>query len=230
MMNITERLFALKDDKYGDFQSKLTPNLKREAFIGIRVPVLRKFAKELYKNEAAEVDLFLNTLPHKYFDENMLHALLLSEMKDFNSCMERVEAFLPYIDNWAVCDIPNPKVFAKNNEELLKKIKEWISSPHTYTCRFGIGVLMSGYLDEDFKEEYLKLPAQVHSDEYYVNMMIAWFFATALAKQWQATIPYIENNILDIWVHNKTIQKAIESYRITDSQKDYLRSLKIKNK
>ena len=196
------------------------------SFISIRVPVLRKFAKEFAKE--AECEFFLQQLPHEYYDENMLHGLLISQIKDYEECIRLTESFLPYIDNWAVCDIMSPKVFAKHKEELLAKIKTWSQSSHVYTCRFGIETLMTHYLDKEFKTEYLEIPASVRSDEYYVKMMVAWFFATALAKQWEATIPYIEQKRLAPWTHNKTIQKAIESYRISSEQKEYLRSLKIK--
>ena len=221
-----EKLFELRDEDYAAFQSKLTPNVSPELFIGVRVPEVRKLAKAIKKQP--ETEKFLNELPHKYYDENMLHGVLLSEMKDYESCVEKVEAFLPYVDNWAVCDIMSPKVFKKHKEELLVKIREWVSSKPTYTCRFGMEMLMSFYLDEDFKPEYLEIPAAVHSDEYYVNMMSAWFFATALAKQWEETIPYLEERKLDVWVHSRTIQKARESYRITKEQKEYLQTLKIK--
>lgn len=223
-MNFTEKLFEFKDEEYGDFQAKLTPGIPRELFIGVRVPEVRKLAKTLIKEP--EAGDFLNSLPHKYYDENMLHGLLVSEIKDFDECVKEVDKFLPYVDNWAVCDIMSPKVFKKNKTALLKKIKEWSASKETYTCRFGMEMLMSYFLDEDFKAEYLNIPASVHSDEYYVNMMIAWFFATALAKQWDETVKYIEDNRLDTWVHNKTIQKARESRRVTDEQKDFLKTLK----
>lgn len=223
-MNIQEELFALQDEKYADFQAKLTPTIPRELFIGVRVPAVRKLAKKLYKDSEHEV--FLKELPHHYYDENMLHGLLISEEKDFERCLEKTETFLPYIDNWAVCDIMSPKVFQKHKNELLEKIREWASDEHTYTCRFGIEMLMSHFLNEDFKEEYLEIPALVSSSEYYVKMMVAWFFATALAKQWDATIPYLETNRLEPWTHNKTIQKARESYRITSEQKEYLKGLK----
>lgn len=221
---IQERLFALQDEKYGDFQSKLIPGLPREQVIGIRMPAMRKLAKEFAKEEEAAA--FLKQLPHTYYDENVLHALLIASMKDYDACMEAVEAFLPYIDNWAVCDGLSPKVFRKHKKELLEKIKFWIPSEHTYTCRFGIGMLMRWFLDEDFQPEYLEMPAAVRSEEYYVNMMTAWFFATALAKQWDAAIPYLEQSRLDSWTHNKAIQKARESYRITPVQKEYLKTLK----
>lgn len=223
-MNITERLFELQDQKYGDFQSKLSPNLKRETIIGVRVPELRKLAKEIRK-EGAEKE-FLEKLPHDYFEENILHGAILCEEKDYELCMDYVEKFLPYVDNWAVCDTMSPKVFKKHKKELLVKIREWAESKETYTCRFGIGQLMAYYLDKDFQEEYLEIPAAVHSEEYYVNMMLAWFYATALAKQWDWTIVYLEERRLDKWVHNKTIQKARESLRITAEQKEYLKTLK----
>lgn len=224
-MEITKRLFELQDEKYADFQAKLTPGIPRESFIGVRVPQVRTLAKSYYKDlESAD---FLQELPHQYYDENMLHGLVLSEMKDFEACVKAVDAFLPYVDNWAVCDIMSPKVFRKHKEELLPVIKRWVASDQVYTCRFGIEMLMSHYLDQDYKPEYLEIVAAVRSEEYYVNMMIAWFFATALAKQWDTVIPYIEENRLEPWVHNKTIQKARESYRITPEQKEYLKGLKV---
>ena len=330
MTLLQERLFAMQDKQYAAFQAKLTPGVPVESFIGIRVPVLRKFAKEFTKE--AECEDFLHQLPHEYYDENMLHGLLISEVKDYEECIRLTEKFLPFVDNWAVCDIMSPKVFTKHKKELLAKIKTWSKSSHVYTCRFGIGALMSHYLDKDFKAEYLEIPASVRSEEYYVKMMVAWFFATALAKQWEIgrascrervyflpfvdnwavcdimspkvfakhkkellakitawskslhvytcrfgieilmsyyldkdfkaeyleipasvrseeyyvkmmvawffatalakqwdqAIPYIEQNRLAPWTHNKTIQKAIESYRITPEQKEYLRTLKIK--
>ncbi len=223
-MNIRKELLNNSDKDYADFQAKLTPTLERKLFIGVRVPTVRKLAKEIYKE--GNYSKFLNELPHKYYDENMLHGLILSEYKDYETCIEEVDKFLPYVDNWAVCDIMSPKCFKKNKDLLIKKIKEWTKSKHVYTSRFGIEMLMSHYLDDDFKEEYLKIPAKVKLDDYYSKMMVAWFFATALAKQWDKTIPYIENNMLNVWTHNKTIQKAKESYRITPEQKEYLNLLK----
>ena len=223
MKNIEKLLFELRDAEYAEFQAKLTPSIDKELFIGVRVPEVRKLAKQLKNNPMAEE--FIRELPHKYYDENMLHGLLISEIKDYDKAVEETDRFLPYVDNWAVCDIMSPKVFKKHKEQLLKKICEWTSSSETYTIRFGIEMLMSHYLDEEFKPKYLEIPARVHSNEYYVNMMIAWFFATALAKQWDSTIPYLEQRRLDEWVHKKTIQKARESYRITDEQKTYLKSL-----
>ncbi|MCI7041514.1 MAG: DNA alkylation repair protein [Lachnospiraceae bacterium] len=223
-MEIQKKLFELQDKEYAEFQSKLTPVIPRDAFIGVRVPEVRKLAKSYSKDP--ECQEFLKELPHQYYDENMLHGLVLSEMKDYDDCIRAVDLFLPYVDNWAVCDIMSPKVFKKHKEQLLEKIREWAASDLVYTCRFGLEMLMSHFLDEDYAPEYLEIPAGVRSEEYYVNMMIAWFFATALAKQWDTTIPYIEGNRLDTWVHNKTIQKARESYRITEEQKEYLKGLK----
>lgn len=223
---LQEKLFELQDKEYAAFQAKLTPGIPEESFIGVRVPALRAFAKDYVKNP--EHEAFLQELPHKYYDENMLHGLLISLYKDYDKCVQLTDAFLPYVDNWAVCDIMSPKVFAKHKTEIMSKIKEWSASPHTYTCRFGIEMLMSHFLDDDFKAEYLEIPASARSEEYYVKMMVAWFFATALAKQWDATIPYLLNRRLAPWTHNKTIQKACESYRITPEQKEYLRTLKIR--
>ena len=223
-MDIQKRLFELQDKDYALFQSRLVPDIDSELIIGVRVPALRKFAKELKKKQGCED--FLKELPHKYYDENMLHGILVSEIKDFDTCIEKLEAFLPYVDNWAVCDIMSPRVFKKHKEELLDRIKLWISSDQTYTCRFGLEMLMTHFLDDDFKPDYLELVAGLRSQEYYVNMMIAWFFATALAKQWEASLPYIEARSLDDWTHNKAIQKARESLRISKERKDYLKGLK----
>ena len=224
MTDIQKQLFELQDKEYAAFQAKLTPGVPEESFIGVRVPLARALAKTIFKDPSHED--FLKELPHKYYDENMLHGLLISQMKDYAKCIEATDAFLPYVDNWAVCDIMSPKIFAKHKAELMDKIREWSKSSHTYTCRFGIEMLMSHFLDADFKAEYLEIPTAARSEEYYVKMMVAWFFATALAKQWDATIPYIEEKVLAPWTHNKTIQKAIESYRITPEQKEYLRTLK----
>ena len=227
MSNITTKLYELQDKEYRDFQVKLIPTANKLIFIGIRTPELRKLAKELIKTNNYKD--FLEELPHKYFDENQLHAFIISELKDFNECMNYTNKFLPYVDNWATCDQMSPKVFKKHKEELIDYIKIWIKSKQTYTIRFGIGILMVHFLNESFNKKYLELVCKIRSKEYYVNMMIAWYFATALAKQYDEAIKYIENNKLDVWVHNKTIQKAIESYRITEQQKEYLRTLKIKN-
>ena len=226
--NIQSLLFAKQDIKYRDFQAPLFPNIAKEKIIGVRTPELKRLAKELYGSDIA--NKFIETLPHEYFDENQLHAFLISLIKDYKTCLKEVERFLPYIDNWGTCDQLSPKVFAKHKEELVVDIKRWIKSKHTYTVRFAIGMLLGLYLDESFKEDYLELVSGVKSDEYYINMMIAWYFATALAKQYDSTIKYIEDKQLDPWVHNKTIQKAVESYRITNEQKAYLKSLKITKK
>lgn len=223
MTDIQKRLYELRDEKYAEFQSKLTPGIPRETFIGVRVPAARTLAKELLA-EGDQTEL-LTALPHETYDENMLHGLLLSGLKDYGETVSLVDAFLPYVDNWAVCDIMSPKCFKKHKAELLEKIKEWSKSDLTYTVRFGLEMLMSHFLDEDYKCEYLDIPLAVKSDEYYVNMMVAWFFATALAKQWESAVVVLEKHLLPDWTHKKTIQKACESYRITDEQKKYLRSL-----
>ena len=225
---IRDRLFSLQDAKYRELQIKILPNLEPESIIGVRTPELRQMAKELAVRE--ETGAFLKNLPHRYFDENQLHAFILSGMKDYTACMEALERFLPYVDNWATCDQMSPKVFRKHRMELLGSIRKWIASDQAYTIRFGIGMLMEHYLDGDFDPAYPEMAAGVRSGEYYVNMMTAWYFATALAKQYDAVIPYIENRRLDPWTHNKVIQKAIESYRITPEQKEYLKTLKIRNK
>ena len=225
-MNITERLLSMQDEAYKEFHCKLMPTINPDTVIGVRVPMLRKLAKELYGT--AEAEAFLSELPHKYYDENNLHAYLIAQIKDYNSCIAEAERFLPYINNWATCDGLSPKIFKKHLPELLEHIKVWLASDETYTVRFAIGMLMQFYLDDAFDLQYSDMVAAVKSEEYYVNMMIAWYFATALSKQYDAVLPYLENHKLDIWTHNKTIQKAIESYRITDDQKKYLRGLKRK--
>ena len=223
-MNIQKRLFELSDEKNADFSAKLTPGIDREKFLGVRIPASRKLAKEIIKeNEHKD---FLNSLPHKYYDENILHSILISEIKDYDECIKYVDEFLPYVNNWAVCDTMSPKAFKNKHERLMNDILRWVDSDQTYTIRFGLKMLMAHFLGNDFKNEYLKIPAKIKSDEYYINMMIAWFYATALAKQWDNTIVFIENGVLDKWVHNKAIQKARESYRITAEQKEYLKSLK----
>ena len=223
---IKKELFGMQDTKYRDFQAKLIPTVDEKTVIGVRTPQLRKYAKSLVKRD--DVDEFLLRLPHEYFDENQLHAFILSEMKGYEKCMASVEAFLPYVDNWATCDQMSPKVFKKNRQRLLERIRVWLSSEKTYTVRFAVGMLMEHFLDEDFDEAYPEMVAHLRSDEYYINMMIAWYFATALAKQYETILPYIENPRLDIWTHNKTIQKAVESNRITPEQKAYLKTKKIK--
>ena len=228
MQEIVDLLFSKQDIKYRDFQAPLFPGVEKDRFIGVRTPELKKLAKELSGKETT--NKFIETLPHRYFDENQLHAFIISLIKDYQTCLNAVEKFLPYVDNWGTCDQLSPKVFAKHKDELIIPIKKWLKSKHTYTVRFAIGMLMQHYLDEAFKEEYMSLVVAIKSEEYYINMMIAWYFATALAKQWDITIKYIENNKLSPWVHNKTIQKAVESYRITDEQKSYLKSFKITKK
>lgn len=222
---ILDRLYALQDTKYRDFQGKLIPTIDPKAIIGVRTPDLRTLAKELAKQE--DIGTFLDTLPHTYFDENQLHAFILSELKDYDQCIARIKEFLPYIDNWATCDQLSPKAFKKHKTELLKEIKTWLKSDATYTVRFAVGMLMQHYLDDDFNSAYPKLVAAIRLDEYYINMMRAWYFATALAKQYDAIIPYIEQKKLDPWTHNKAIQKAVESYRIKAEQKEYLKTFRL---
>ena len=225
-MSIRETLFSLREEKFAAFQARLIPNVAPERIIGVRTPALRKLAKTL--RGSGEAEEFLKALPHDLFEENNLHAFLLCEMKDFDACVQAVEDFLPYVDNWATCDQMSPGVFRKNKQALLPYIRCWIASERCYTRRFGTGMLMSHFLDEDFREEYLCWVSDIHSEEYYVNMMIAWYFATALAKQYEAALPYLENRRLDPWVHNKTIQKAVESFRVSDEHKACLRALKIR--
>ena len=223
---IRKTLISMQDEKYRAFQVKLFPAVDPETVIGVRTPDLRSYAKKLLKEEG--ISAFLSDLPHRYFDENQLHAFILSELKDYGKCMEEVNRFLPYVDNWATCDQMSPKVFKKNRPQLLEQIRIWLKSDRTYTIRFAIGMLMEHYLDDAFDISYPEVVAVIRSDEYYVNMMIAWYFATALAKQYDEILPFIENRRLDVWTHNKAIQKAIESYRITPEQKEYLKRLKIK--
>lgn len=223
-MEIQKELFALQDKEYMKFLSKLTPNVSEDTIIGVRIPEIRKLAKKLLKNN--EYEDFLKELPHKYYDENLLHGAIISESKNFEKCIKLLDNFLPFVDNWAVCDTISPKIFKKYKKELIEKIKEWSQSDKTYTCRFGVEMLMTHFLDEDFKKEYLEVVADIHSEEYYVKMVVAWFFATALAKQWDYAVIYLEDNRLDVWVHNKTIQKARESLRISLEKKEYLKKLK----
>ena len=224
---IRKQLFSMQDIKYRDFQSKLIPTVEYDTVIGVRTPQLRKYAKQLLKTKG--ISEFLRDLPHKYFDENQLHAFLISEIKDYKTCVEEVERFLPFVDNWATCDQLLPKSFKNHEKELLEVIRGWLESKKTYTVRFAIGMLMKYFLEEHFDLEYPKMVSAIRSDEYYINMMIAWYFATALAKQYEMILPFIENHCLDMWTHNKAIQKSVESYRITKEQKEYLRSLKRKS-
>ena len=227
MTEIQKELFAFQDKKYGDFSAKLNPGVPRESVIGVRVPKIRILAKKLYKEKNYQG--FLRELPHRYFEENMLHGLIVESINDYDECVEALEKFLPFIDNWAVCDSISPKVFKKHKKELILKIYQWVNSGETYTARFGLKMLMSHFLDEGFKKEYLDLAAGAEGEDYYLKMMVAWFFATALAKQWEETVSYIENYSLEEWVHNKTISKARESYRISREQKEYLNKFKIKD-
>lgn len=222
MTELQQRLFELQDLKYREFHSRLMPGVDKDKIIGIRTPVLKKFAKEYMKEPGWKQ--FLRELPHKYYEEDNLHMILIGSIKDYDTCMVELKNMLPYIDNWATCDFPTPRIFEDHKEDVLKEIDSFLASNHTYKVRYGIGLLMRLFLDDDFRPEYPEKVAAVHSDEYYINMMIAWYFATALAKQWEAVVPYIEEHRLDDWVHRKTIQKAVESYRITDEQKAYLKT------
>ena len=218
---LLQRLFALQDAKYQAFQAKLIPNIAPERIIGVRTPELRKLAKQVG-------DDFKKELPHRYFEENQIHSFMLEREKDFEKAISDVEAFLPYVDNWATCDQLSPKVFSKHKGELLPYVRRWLGSEHTYTIRFGMGMLMQHFLDDAFAPEYPELVAAVQSEEYYVRMMQAWYFATALAKQYDAVLPYVENYRLEKWTHNKAIQKSVESYRITPEQKEHLRGFRLK--
>lgn len=225
-MNIQKELFKLQDKDYRNFHAKLMPTVDKETIIGIRTPVLRKFAKDYFKN--GQYEDFLKELPHKYYEENNLHAFLIEQIKDFEKAVNEAEKFLPFINNWATCDCFQPKIFKKNKEKLLSYIRKWMRSDKTYAVRYGINQLMTHFLDDDFKEEYQLLVVNVKSEEYYINMMRAWYFATALTKQYDSAIKIIEAKKLDAWTHNKAIQKACESYRISPETKEYLKKLKVK--
>lgn len=222
---IRENLWKLQDTEYRDFHAKLIPTVDPENIIGVRTPEVRKLAKEVAKDP--RIGDFLTQLPHRYYDENNVHAFVVEQIRDYQKCLAETERFLPYVDNWATCDMMAPKVFAKHREELLEPIRRWIASAETYTIRFGIGMLMRLYLDDAFRPEYPQWVAELRSQEYYVNMMRAWYFATALTKQYEAVISYMEEQRLDAWTHNKAIQKACESLRVPAEQKQYLKSLKV---
>lgn len=223
---IQSKLFKLQDLKYRDFHSRLMPTVNKEKIIGVRTPALRKFATEINKSDL-KTD-FLNILPHKYYEEDNLHAFIIEQIEDYDECICALDDFLPFVDNWATCDMMAPKILGKKLEKLYSKIEEWIKSQHTYTVRFAIVTLMKFFMGEQLDKKHLKLIMNVTSDEYYINMAIAWYLATALSSNWELVIPYIEDKKFDKWVHNKAIQKAIESYRIPPGQKTYLRTLKIK--
>ena len=222
---VQQDLFTMQDLKYRDFHAKLMPTVEKESVIGVRVPVLRTYAKKFGKTEEAKQ--FLKILPHQYYEENNLHGLLIEQIKDYELCIEELERFLPHIDNWATCDLLAVRTVKNHLNSYIKKIDRWLESEHIYTIRFGINMLMRYYLDDAFRPEYLEWVADVRSTEYYINLMRAWYFATALAKQWDVAVGYIEKKCLDPWTHNKTIQKARESYRITREQKEYLKTLKV---
>lgn len=223
-MSVYERLKALSDANYQVFFSKLVPNIEKDRIIGVKAPNMQKIVKEI--SDTKEALDFMNELPHKYLEENLVHMLLIYKIKDFDKCLFEVEKFLPYVDCWPVSDQKTPQVFKKNHKELISLIEKWISSDEIYISRYGIKLLMSEFLDADFKPEYLEIVANKAANDYYLKMMIAWYFATALAKQYASTIIYFENNRLEDWIHNKAIQKALESYRVKEEHKVYLKTLK----
>lgn len=223
-MSVYERLLAVKDSEYREFQAKLVPNIDPATIIGVRTPDMRNIAKEVAKSP--EKETFLKELPHKYYEENLVHFFVIAQIKDFDECVKRVEEFLPYVDCWPVSDQASPKSFKKNHNNLLPYIKKWIASNHVYTARFGIRMLMNEFLGDEFKDEYAQMVAEKKGEDYYLKMMVAWYFATALAKNYDETVKYIENHCLDEWVHKKAIQKAVESFRVTDEHKEYLKSFR----
>ncbi len=223
-MTVYNRLVREQDEAYWAFLVKLIPNIPPETIVGVRTPALRRIAKEMF--ESADRDAFLSDLPHRYYEENLIHFFMAAMFREFDACIQATEAFLPYVECWPVSDQATPKTFRKNHEKLLPYVRKWIASGHVYTARFGLRMLMNEFLDDDFKPEYLALAASKQGDDYYLKMMVAWFFATALAKQYDETVPYFETHRLDEWTHRKAIRKAIESYRVSDAHKAYLRSLR----
>ena len=223
-MTVSERLAESGSGKYRDFQSKLVPGIPKETILGVKTPDMRKIAKEIMGTREAEA--FLAELPHRYYEENLVHFFLIAMIRDFDECAKAVEIFLPYVDCWPVCDQSSPKVFSKNHEKLLPLIRKWIGSEHVYTVRFGIRMLMNEFLGDDFRPEYLEWVAGIPGEDYYIRMMIAWYFATALAKRYDESVVYFENRRLDPWTHKKAIQKAVESFRVSDEHKDYLKTLR----
>ena len=230
MTKIQEILYQHQDEKYGDFLSKLVPTLPREKFIAIRSPEFKKIIKEVHSQAEEEIESFMKTLPHEFQEENTLQVMLIGEIKDYDKCLASLEQFLPFVDNWAISDGINPKVFNKNHNQIIKKIPQWLEDEKPYTKRVAMLFLMKYFLNEDFKPEYLSWVAKIRSEEYYVNMMTAWLFAEALTKQWDVAIEFLKTPQLAPWTHNKAIQKARESFRITPEQKEYLKNLKIKTK
>ncbi|MBO7503110.1 MAG: DNA alkylation repair protein [Clostridia bacterium] len=223
-MDLYDKLIEVRDPEYRDFQAKLVPNIPAETILGVRTPDMRRIAKEVFASGKAEE--FLKDLPHRYYEENLIHFFVLAMIKDFDECVKGVEAFLPYVDCWPASDQATPKAFTKNHERLLPYIRKWVASDHVYTARFGIRMLMNEFLGEDFREEFPELVASKKGDDYYLKMMIAWYFATALAKRYDETVKYFEERRLEEWVHRKAIQKALESFRVTEEHKEYLKSLR----
>ena len=233
LKEIRENLFSMQDLSYRDFHARLMPTIDKETIIGVRTPALRSYAKgfiKAYKDDeqAGQVDCFLQDLPHGYYEENNLHGFIIETINDYEKCLKAINTFLPYVDNWATCDMMAPKVFKKHLPQLESEIVRWLSSEETYTIRFGVNMLMKYYLDEAFDRKYLDWAADIRHDDYYVKMVVAWYFATALAKQYEDALPYVKEGRMEKWTHNKTIQKAVESYRITEEQKIYLKTLKVK--
>lgn len=226
--HFTKELFELKDEAYKEFNKKLVPNVSEDTMIGIRTPKLRTLAKKLWKEDRAKCLDFMKSLPHSYFEENNLHAFFIEQIKDLGEAIDETEAFLPYIDNWETCDLFSPKLFKKHKAELLKHIGKWMKSKHTYTVRYAIGLLLQHFLDEDFKPDYLEQVAKIRSEEYYIRMMVAWYFSIALVKQYEETLPFLQEQKLESWTHNKAIQKARESTRVSPERKAYLNTLKVK--
>ena len=223
-MTVYERLAVCGDEKYREFQSKLVPNIPKGRILGVRTPHMRRIAKEI--RGTGEAEAFLAELPHTYYEENLVHFFLISMIRDFDECVQAVETFLPYVDCWPVCDQSSPRAFAKNHAKLLPLIQKWIASEHVYTVRFGIRMLMNEFLGEDFQPEFLAWVAAIQGEDYYIRMMVAWYFATALAKRYDESVVYIEERRLEPWTHRKAIQKALESYRVTEAHKEYLKTLR----
>ena len=228
MTQIQESLFKYQDKQYGDFSAKLVPTLPREAFIGVRSPSYKNIIREIAAIPGSVKEDFLTDLPHKYHEENCLQIALINKIKNYDECITALEQFLPYINSWAISDGLNPPILKKNRHQLLPKLVQWIGDDATYTKRVGMLLLMKYFLDDDYKPEYLEMPASIRSNEYYVNMMTAWLFAEALVKQWDTAISFIQNKKLDTWTHNKAIQKACESFRVSPEHKEYLKSLRIR--
>ena len=222
---IREKLCSLQNKKNAAFVARLIPNIPPETILGVYTPQLRALAREV--RGSAEAETFVRQLPHTLLEENALHAFLIESIRNYDTCLFEVERFLPYVNNWATCDSLRPPVFRKHRAALLDAVRRWLDSGETYTVRFGLGMLLTHYLDGDFEPRFLDWAADVRSEEYYVKMMVAWYFTTALCKQYDAALPYLREQRLDKWTHNMTIRKAVESRRVTETHKAYLKTLKI---